>query len=105
MVGEILFGTRVQYNSDQVTGYFIVDTRTHEVQLISDRDEWISSLEELGITERNIRWPGVFFHGFGAWEFIKVSLIILIPVLLIFFGIRALARHEHELRRQKLARL
>jgi len=105
MQNEVVFGTREDWRSGDFLGYFIVNTRTHEVQLTSNRSEWTTSIEELEITERNIRWPGVFFHGFGAWEFIKVSLIILIPILLIFFGIRALARHEHELRRQKLERL
>ncbi len=102
---EVIFGTRQDWLSEEFLGYFIVDTRTHEVQLTSNRFEWTTSLEELEITERNIRWPGVFFHGFGAREFIKVSLIILIPLLLMFFGIRALARHEQELRRQKIERL
>ncbi len=103
--GDILFGTRVEWNSDVVIGYFIIDTLTHDVQLIDDRQEWITTLEGMGITERNIRWPGVFFHGFGLRQLIISGLWVFIPALLIFYGIRSLARHERRARRQKWERL
>jgi|GEM_PF-6486479 len=104
-VGDILFGTRVDWNSDVVIGYFIINTLTHDVQLIDDRREWISTLESIGITERDIRWPGVFFHGFGFRHPIVSGLWIFIPSLLIFLGIRSLARNERKARRQKWGRL
>ena len=104
-VGDVLFGTRVDWNNDVVIGYFIINTLSHDVQLIEDRQEWVKSLEDMGISKRNIRWPGVFFHGFGFQHVFISALLIVIPTILGFFGIRAIARHEIETRKQKWERL
>ena len=105
LVGDIVFGTRVDWKTGANTGYFIIDTLTHDVLLINDYQEWIATLDGMGITERNIRWPGVFFHGFGFRHLFLSILVVVLPTLLIFFGIRSLARNERQARRQKWERL
>ncbi len=102
-VGDVLFGTRVDRDY-VVIGYFIINTLTHEVQLIGDHQEWIEKLDGMGITERNVRWPGVFFHGFGIVHTVALVLLILVPTYLMFLIVRGLARYELELRQRKIDR-
>lgn len=101
LVGDVLFGSRVDWDSDVVIGYFIIDTLTHDVQLIDDWQVWTTALDGMSITDRNVRWPGVFFHGFSYGSLGLGLLVLLVAGVCVFYIIRGLARHELEIRRRK----
>ncbi|MHC4132073.1 MAG: hypothetical protein ACYSSP_13090 [Planctomycetota bacterium] len=94
--GDIVFG-KTEYAPDADdrgqteagAGFFILDTKNHQVQLGLDKDAWLISLKELGMSkEPSLNKPSRFYtlkikaYNFAKWF---VIFIILLLVLLIMF--------------------
>ncbi|PCI07822.1 hypothetical protein COB72_09590 [bacterium] len=97
LVGDLVFGTRVKWASDQITGYFILDTKTGRLEEFRQGFDWDDRLDELGLSSENIRWPGVFFHGAG-WR-LKLTgwLCLVLPLLGLGLWIRRIRQIRRDM--------
>ncbi|MHA7813791.1 MAG: hypothetical protein ACX94C_10410 [Phycisphaerales bacterium] len=102
---EIVFGTRRDYWNGQFIGYFVLDTQLQAVWFTSDYDEWVQQLADLGITDRNLRWPGVNFNGSSVWQIVVPILIFCSVISVILWIILQFAKHERAIRQDRLDRL
>lgn len=103
--GDLVFGTRRGWLSDQFLGYFILDTRIHTVSYTSSETEWLDQLTELGVEKPNIRYPGLFFHGYPLWPFVLLVLVLLPVFLLAIWILRQFVLEERQLTQDRLDRL
>ncbi len=96
LVDDIVFGTRSEWGTDQITGYFVLDTKSGKSELFNRPDQWEDRLSELELTSENIRWPGVFFHGVG-WR-LKLTgwLCVGIPVVCIGLWVKGLLKTRRD---------
>jgi len=103
--GDIVFGRTQDWVSDEFTGYFILDTQLQVVWLTDDYTAWCAQLAELGIDQRNLRWPGVNFSGFSFWNLAVPIIIVLVLTMILIWLIRLSAEHERAIRQDRLDRL
>ena len=103
--GDLVFGTRRDWISEEFLGYFILDTQLQVAWVTSDGEEWSQQLRELGVTQTNLRWPGVNFNGFSIWSVITPIVIILCMIVALLWFIMQFAKHERQIRQDHLDRL
>lgn len=103
--GDIVFGTTQDDWSDEFVGYFILDTQLQVVWITHDYAQWSEQLADLGVEKPNLRWPGMNFNGFSIWNLITPTIIVFIPMLLLVWVILQFARHERQIRQDRLDRL
>lgn len=87
---DIVFGeTEYSPNADDwgrgVSGFFILDTKNHKVRLGLDRDTWLNSLKEFGVSiDPVLRKPSRFLMlKIRAYSFRKWVPLFVIPLLLL----------------------
>ncbi len=99
---DIVFGTRRDYWNDQFIGYFVLDTQLQVVWFTSVYDQWVQQLAELGIADRNLRWPGVNFNGPSVGKVVVPILILFSVLSVVVWIIHQFAKHERAIRQDRL---
>ncbi len=103
--GDIVFGRRYDSWKEEFIGYFILDTQRQSVWYTQDDAAWREQLAKLGIEKLNLRWPGVFFNGVPFIWKIMPWVIGTVLIAVVSGGVHLIARHERQVRQDRLDRL
>ncbi|MEZ6163334.1 MAG: hypothetical protein R3B67_02750 [Phycisphaerales bacterium] len=103
--GDIVFGTRWDSWDEEFLGYFILDTQLQVVWYTRDENEWVEKLNEMGIKEPKVRWPGLFFNGYPLWLLVILMSILLPVILLTIWILRQFILEERQLYQDRFDRL
>lgn len=101
---DMVFGSMRDDWDDEFVAYFILDTQLQVVWKTSDHNAWSEQLAQLGIEQRNLRWPGVNFNGLSIWRVI-VPLVLSIMLSFVVWVVLRLGKHVREIRQDRLDRL